>query len=227
MRGWSSRRIGPGTRSFLDGPAMDGGRSAAGRSTPAARSARRRRQSRRPSARWASATPPRRPLLAHKLTGLGLAELVGRGTGLDDAGLARKRAILAMAAARDRPRLAAGGGAARVRRLRDRHDGGSDARGRGGGPDRAGRRLHRHRGRDASPRRWRPRRGAAFVFAHLSAEEGHRRLLARMGAEPLLALDMRLGEGTGALLAWPLVQAAAAMLRDMASFASAGVSGPA
>jgi nicotinate-nucleotide--dimethylbenzimidazole phosphoribosyltransferase len=38
---------------------------------------------------------------------------------------------------------------------------------------------------------------------------------------------MRLGEGTGALLAWPLVRAAAAMLRDMASFASAGVSGPA
>ena len=46
-----------------------------------------------------------------------------------------------------------------------------------------------------------------------------------MGAEPLLELDMRLGEGTGALLAWPLVRAAAAMLADMASFESAGVSG--
>ncbi len=45
-----------------------------------------------------------------------------------------------------------------------------------------------------------------------------------LGAEPLLDLDMRLGEGTGALLAWPLVKAAGAMLRDMASFDQAGVS---
>ncbi|MGF1462694.1 MAG: nicotinate-nucleotide--dimethylbenzimidazole phosphoribosyltransferase [Maricaulaceae bacterium] len=65
-----------------------------------------------------------------------------------------------------------------------------------------------------------------FVYAHRSAETGHGRVLAALGAEPLLALDMRLGEGTGALLAWPLVKAAAALLSDMASFDSAGVSGP-
>ncbi|HMR61902.1 nicotinate-nucleotide--dimethylbenzimidazole phosphoribosyltransferase, partial [Amaricoccus sp.] len=67
----------------------------------------------------------------------------------------------------------------------------------------------------------------AMVFAHVSAESGHRPLLDHLGAASLLALDMRLGEGTGALLAWPLLRAAAAMLRDMASFESAGVSGPA
>ena len=51
-------------------------------------------------------------------------------------------------------------------------------------------------------------------------------MLEALEAEPLLDLGMRLGEGTGALLAWPLVKAAAAMLREMASFDSAGVSGP-
>ena len=66
-----------------------------------------------------------------------------------------------------------------------------------------------------------------FVFAHRSAEAGHNRILDALSAEPLLELDMRLGEGTGALLAVPLVRAAAAMLREMASFESAGVSGPA
>ena len=66
-----------------------------------------------------------------------------------------------------------------------------------------------------------------FIFAHRSAEAGHSRVLEALDADPLLDLNMRLGEGTGALLAWPLVRAAAAMLRDMASFDSAGVSGPA
>ena len=68
---------------------------------------------------------------------------------------------------------------------------------------------------------------AAFIYAHRSAEAGHGRILDALSAAPLLDLDMRLGEGTGALLAWPLVKAAAAMLREMASFDSAGVSGPA
>ena len=67
---------------------------------------------------------------------------------------------------------------------------------------------------------------ANFVYAHRSAEAGHLRVLDALSARPLLDLDLRLGEGTGALLAWPLVKAAAAMLREMASFDSAGVSGP-
>jgi nicotinate-nucleotide--dimethylbenzimidazole phosphoribosyltransferase len=62
-----------------------------------------------------------------------------------------------------------------------------------------------------------------MVFCHVGAEHGHRALLARMGARPLLSLGLRLGEGTGALLAWPLVMSAAKFVNEMASFASAGV----
>jgi nicotinate-nucleotide--dimethylbenzimidazole phosphoribosyltransferase len=61
------------------------------------------------------------------------------------------------------------------------------------------------------------------VFGHVSDERGHRRMLEALGVTPLLDLGMRLGEGTGAVLAWPLVRAAAAMLTEMASFGDAGV----
>ena len=62
------------------------------------------------------------------------------------------------------------------------------------------------------------------VFAHRSQEPGHRVQMAFLGVEPLMELDLRLGEGTGAALAFPLVQAAANFLNEMASFESAGVS---
>lgn len=62
------------------------------------------------------------------------------------------------------------------------------------------------------------------VFAHQSNEQGHQQLLAYLKADPLLQLGMRLGEGTGAAVAYPVVQSAVAFLNDMASFASAGVS---
>ena len=57
---------------------------------------------------------------------------------------------------------------------------------------------------------------ACCVFAHRSAELGHDAMLAHLGAVPLLDLGMRLGEGTGAALALPLLRAAAAVLADMA-----------
>ena len=65
-----------------------------------------------------------------------------------------------------------------------------------------------------------------YAFAgHLSHEAGHALALAHLGLRPLLGLDLRLGEGTGALLALPLVTSAARALRDVATFDSAGVTG--
>ena len=62
------------------------------------------------------------------------------------------------------------------------------------------------------------------VFAHASSENGHRLMLDALGAEPLLQLGLRLGEGTGSALALPLLHAAANFLNEMATFASAQVS---
>lgn len=66
----------------------------------------------------------------------------------------------------------------------------------------------------------------AFVASHVSPEPGHRIVLAELGLTPLLDLGLRLGEGTGAVLALPLIASAADILRDMATFDSAGISGP-
>jgi nicotinate-nucleotide--dimethylbenzimidazole phosphoribosyltransferase len=64
---------------------------------------------------------------------------------------------------------------------------------------------------------------SACFAGHLSVEPGHAIALARLGLSPLVDLGLRLGEGTGALLALPLVQSAARALRDVATFDSAGV----
>jgi len=62
------------------------------------------------------------------------------------------------------------------------------------------------------------------IFAHTSQEQGHEKMLRYLDAEPLLNLQMRLGEGTGAALAIPLIQSAVNFMNEMASFESAGVS---
>jgi nicotinate-nucleotide--dimethylbenzimidazole phosphoribosyltransferase len=65
-----------------------------------------------------------------------------------------------------------------------------------------------------------------FLFAgHRSQEPGHRVLLAHLEMEPILDLDMRLGEGTGAVLAMPILEAAMRLYQEMATFTSAGISG--
>jgi nicotinate-nucleotide--dimethylbenzimidazole phosphoribosyltransferase len=62
------------------------------------------------------------------------------------------------------------------------------------------------------------------VFTHCSDESGHKRMLDLLGVKPLLNIDLRLGEGTGAALAYPLVLASVNFLNQMASFESASVS---
>jgi nicotinate-nucleotide--dimethylbenzimidazole phosphoribosyltransferase len=66
---------------------------------------------------------------------------------------------------------------------------------------------------------------AAVIAGHRSVEPGSAAVLAELGLDPMVDLDLRLGEGTGAALALPLVEAAALVLREMATFDQAGVSG--
>lgn len=63
-----------------------------------------------------------------------------------------------------------------------------------------------------------------LIFAHRSREPGHAHALSALDAYPLLDLELRLGEGTGAALAFPLLEAATRMLAEMATFEDAGVS---
>ena len=163
-------------------------------------------------------------LIAHKLTGARLDALIGRGTGLDDKGLAHKRAVLERASNRTAERLDA-----------------REALNEFGGFEivmMAGAMIGAARGgavvlvdgfiasaASLAAVGITPALRDYLVFAHRSAEQGHRTVLDALDARPLLDFDMRLGEGTGALIAWPILKCAAAMMSDMASFESAGVSG--
>lgn len=165
-------------------------------------------------------------LVAAKVLGLPVTEITGRGTGLDDDGLQRKSALLEFAATRTDAQLDA-------KAALQEYGGFEIAMMTGAmlGAAAAGK-IVIVDGFIASAAalaasRIAPESRANMVFAHQSAEAGHARILDALEARPLLQLNMRLGEGTGALLAFPLVRAAADMLRDMASFESAGVSGPA
>jgi nicotinate-nucleotide--dimethylbenzimidazole phosphoribosyltransferase len=157
---------------------------------------------------------------------LDAVDCVGRGTGLDDHGLAHKRAVIAAA-------VAAQGRSDDPRLLLSRYGGLEIAMIAGAMLGAAARRRafvvdgFIATAAYAMAAAMAPALRDYAVFGHVSAESPHRRWLQQLGAEPLLDLGMRLGEGSGAVLAWPLLRAAAAILGDMASFASAGVSGPA
>ncbi|MEF7615546.1 nicotinate-nucleotide--dimethylbenzimidazole phosphoribosyltransferase [Aquincola sp. MAHUQ-54] len=162
-------------------------------------------------------------LLLARLAGVPLEAAVGRGTGLDAAGVVRKRALLAQvlerhAALRAPADLLAALGGFEIAML-------------------AGAMLQAAHERRVivvdgfivaaaalAARALRPAVRDYCVFSHRGAEAGHAALLRTLQAQPLLDLEMRLGEGSAAALAWPLVQAAAGMLNEMASFESAGVS---
>ena len=162
-------------------------------------------------------------LLMQRLTGLPLAECVGRGTGLDDAGLARKVGILGEA-------LAANAGAQTPLEIAAALGGFEIVTMAGSVIAAASQRRvvvvdgFITTAAVALAEAMRPGVLPACVFAHRSAEGPHARWLQLSGARPLLDLDLRLGEGSGAALAWPLLTAACALLADMASFDSAGVS---
>jgi len=162
-------------------------------------------------------------LLLHRVGGVPLAECIGRGAGLDDAGLARKRAILERAAAR-RP-----GTLAPLEALTE-YGGFEIAMMVGAFLAAAEARMvilvdgFIASGALLVASRMHPAVLAYCVFAHVSAEAGHRRMLELLGARPVLDLDMRLGEGTGAAVCYPVLQSAVKFLNEMASFADAGVS---
>ena len=163
-------------------------------------------------------------LLAHAVDGIDLVALCGPGAGLDAAGVLRKGDILARIAARRPGKLAPGQALAAFGGLEIACMSGAliGAASRGS--------IVLVDGFIASAAalcalRARPDAAPYVVFAHRSKEPGHRLMLESLGAEPLVDLDLRLGEGTGALLAYPLLRAACAMLNEMATFASAGISG--
>lgn len=157
-------------------------------------------------------------------TGAEPATVVGRGTGLDDAGVAHKAVVVARGLAANPPSdddafgtLAALGGleiagmtgvivgaaASGICAVADGYISGAAA-------------LAAVRICPAC---------AAYLFpSHLSAEPGHRVALEALGLTPVLELDMRLGEGTGSALAIGIMSAACAMMSGMATFAEAGVS---
>ena len=165
-------------------------------------------------------------LLLSRLCGVSLQDCTGAGTGLDAAGVARKRAVLAQALAVNEgavnplDALAALGGFEVATLVGAVLQAASE------------RRVIVVDGFITSAAvlvaaRLQPHVLQRCVFAHGSAEPGHAHMLAHLlpgqQPQPLLDLGLRLGEGSGAALAWPLLQSACAVLREMASFEAAGV----
>lgn len=163
--------------------------------------------------------------LLSALTGAPPERAVGRGTGVDDAGLARKRDAVARALVRH-------AGVAHDPRAALAALGGLEIAAMAGAAI-EGARLRVAVVADGfissvavlAALGIDPSISPALFAAHRSAESGHALALDALGLAPLLDLGMRLGEGTGAALAIPLLRAAARVMREMATFASAGVSG--
>ncbi len=155
-------------------------------------------------------------LVAAAILGRDAAELAGPGAGLGPAGLLPKRAALARAQARRPGRLAPADALAAFGGLEIAAMAGAMI---GAASDGAAVLVDGFIAGAAALAACaaRPELRAALLFAHRSAEPGHAPILGALGAAPCLDLGLRLGEGTGALLALPLLRAAAAMLSGMAT----------
>ena len=158
------------------------------------------------------------------MTGFSVAQVVGRGTGIDDQGLERKIKVIEQALAVNQP---------------DANDP-MDVLHKVGGLEIAG--LAGVMIAAASGRipvvvdgfistaaamiavAFAPRVGDYLISAHQSVEIGHQAMLKHLNLNPLLDLNLRLGEGTGAVLAFHLIEASARILCEMATFDEAGVS---
>ena len=220
-------KVGPGTRNYIEEPAMGAHECAAAlvKGAEIARKLADEGCNVLGFGEMGIGNTAAASLITHALTGASLEDCVGRGTGLDDAGLARKRDLLAQAVARaalpadaDPMNVLAEFGGFEIVMMAGAMLGAAE------------------RGMTLlidgfivtsallAASRIAPSIREYCVFCHRSAEPGHLAQLQDLQAEPLIDLGLRLGEGTGAALAWPLVSAAVAFLNEMASFASAGVS---
>ena len=218
------RRIGPGTRNFTTGPAMTGAEAVAALEAgiEIAASLARDGVDLIGLGDMGIGNTTAASALTAAFTGLDPQEVTGRGTGIDDAGWTRKvsaiRRALAVNEGGDALEIAAklGGfeilglagvtlGAA-ARRVPVVVDGFITA------------------AAALVAVRLAPAVAGYLIASHRSVEVGHRALLAALKTLPLLDLELRLGEGSGAALAMPLVESALRVLHEMATFSSAGVS---
>ena len=162
-------------------------------------------------------------MLMARLTGLPMQACAGRGTGLDDAGLTHKLSVLSRTLALHHEAVAPLQALAAMGGLEIATMAGAVLQAV------AERRLVVVDGfittaAVAVAAALQPAVLRCCVFAHGSAENGHAAWLTHLGVQPLLDLGLRLGEGSGAALAWPLLKSAELLLAEMASFSSAGVS---
>jgi len=220
-------KVAPGTRNYLEEPAMSADQrdQALARGAALVRSAAAKGCQVVAFGEMGIGNTAAASLLTHYLTNTPLDLCIGRGTGLDDAGLQRKRDLLAKAVARQQ---AAGGPRDPLAVLAE--FGGFEIAMMTGAMLAAAeaKMLLLIDGFIVTAAllvaaRLSPEILAYCVFAHRSGEAGHSLLIESLGGKALLDLGLRLGEGTGAALALPLAQAAVNFLNEMASFESAGV----
>lgn len=227
FNGVTYRRIAPGTRNFAEGPAMSAelARRAIEIGIEVARELADSGVTLIGIGEMGIANSTSAAALLSGITGISPGHLAGRGTGLDDAGLRHKVAVIGRALELHRESL---------------RDGLSMLAALGGfeiaamtGVCIAGAALNLPVVVDgfiataaaAAGARIHPGLTEHLFFSHCSAEGGHRQVLEHLGARPILDLDMRLGEGTGAAIAMSVIEAALDLFHGMATFQSAGVSG--